>query len=139
MRHRVRGRRLGRSASHRKALRRNLARSLFLTFGNKEHIVTTVDKAKFVQPFAEKLITLAKEKTLHSYRRGLQLLHDESVVKRLFDEIGPRYSDRPGGYTRIIRVQRRRLGDAGQRVIFGFVRDQEAAEEEAAVVAEAEE
>ena len=139
MRHRVRGRRLGRSASHRNALRRNLARSLFLTFGNKEHIVTTVDKAKFVQPFAEKLITLAKEKTLHSYRRGLQLLHDESVVKRLFDEIGPRYSDRPGGYTRIIRVQRRRLGDAGQRVILGFVRDHDAAEEEAAVVAEAEE
>ena len=138
MRHRVRGRRLGRSAAHRHALRRNLARCLFLTFGKKEHIVTTVEKAKFVQPFAEKLITLAKQKTLHNYRRGLQLLHDESAVKLLFDEIGPRYTDRPGGYTRIIRVQRRRLGDAGQRVILGFVRDHEAPEA-AQVVAAADE
>ena len=129
MRHRVHGRKLNRSSSHRRALRRNLTRSLFLTFGSKEHIVTTLEKAKFVKPFAEKLITLAKEKTLHNYRRGLQILGDEGAVKVLFDEIGPRYRDRPGGYTRVVRIQRRRLGDRASQVLFGFVKDQEAVPE----------
>jgi large subunit ribosomal protein L17 len=111
-----------------------MARSLFLSFGAQEHIITTREKAKFVQPFVEKLITLGKVKTLHNYRRGLQVLRDESAVKKLFDEIGPRYRDRAGGYTRVIRVQRRRLGDRASQVLFGFVRDQEAAP--AAVVEE---
>ena len=76
MRHRVRGRKLNRSSSHRLALKRNLSRSLFMSFGEKEHIVTTLEKAKFVKPFAEKLITLAKNKTnrwvpVHGFTAGL--------------------------------------------------------------------
>jgi len=126
MRHRVHGRKLNRNTAHRRALRRNLTRSLFIEFGQKEHIVTTLEKAKFVKPFVEKLITLARTNSLHNYRRGIQILQDETVAKKLFDEIAPRYKDRPGGYTRIIRIQRRRLGDRGRQVLFGFVQDQEA-------------
>jgi large subunit ribosomal protein L17 len=125
MRHRIHGKKLNRSPAHRLALRRNLARSLFLSFGGKEHIITTLDKAKFVQPYVDRLITLAKNKTLPNFRRGIQLLRDESAVKRVFDEIAPRYRDRNGGYTRVIRIQRRRLGDRAVQVLFGFVRDVE--------------
>ncbi|MEM7232932.1 MAG: 50S ribosomal protein L17 [Planctomycetota bacterium] len=127
MRHRKRGRKLNRTASHRRALKRNLTRSLFKEFGEQEYIITTREKAKFVQAFAEKLITLAKEKTLANYRRGLQLLHDEDMVHKLFEEIGPRYKDRPGGYTRLILTGTRRLGDKASQVVFGFVRDADAA------------
>ena len=134
MRHRVRGRKLNRSSSHRRALKRNLTRSLFLSFGDKEHIVTTIEKAKFVKPFVEKLITLAKTKSLHNYRRGIQILQDETAVKKLFDEIAPRYMDRPGGYTRVVRIQRRRLGDRATQALFGFVRDQETRGEAEVVV-----
>jgi large subunit ribosomal protein L17 len=122
MRHRLHGRKLNRSTAHRRALRRNLARSLFLAFGGKEHIITTPQKAKFARPFIEKLITLARDKSLHNYRRGLQLLGDKTLTRKLFDEIGPRYRERPGGYTRIIRTSRRRLGDRAGQVLFGFVR-----------------
>ncbi len=131
MRHRVHGKKLNRSSSHRLALKRNLTRSLFLSFGKQEYIVTTLEKAKFVKPFAERLITLGKEKTLHSYRRGLQILGDEDAVHKLFEEIGPRYRDRPGGYTRVVRIQRRRLGDRATQVLFGFVREDEAETAEA--------
>lgn len=124
MRHRKRGKKLNRSAAHRRALKRNLTRSLFEEFGEREYVVTTREKAKFVQPFAERLITLGKEKTLHNYRRGLQLLRDEDAVHKLFEEIGPRYRERPGGYTRIIRTAHRRLGDKASQVIFGFVREE---------------
>jgi large subunit ribosomal protein L17 len=127
MRHRVHGRKLNRSTAHRRALRRNLARSLFLAFGGREHIITTPEKAKYARPFVEKLITLAKSKTLHNFRRGLSLLGDKAVTKKLFDEIGPRYQDRPGGYTRIIRTSGRRLGDKARQVLFGFVRAETAA------------
>ena len=122
MRHRVHGRKLNRSSAHRLALRRNLARSLFLSFGSREHIITTTEKAKFARPFVEKLITLGKEKTVHNFRRGLELLRDKPATKKLFDEIGPRYRERPGGYTRIIRTSRRRLGDRARLVLFGFVK-----------------
>ena len=135
MRHRVRGSKLNRNTAHRRALKRNLARSLFLTYGVKDHIVTTLEKAKWVQSFCEKLITLSKDKTLHNYRRGLQLLGDEAVVNKLFDEIGPAYRERPGGYTRIVRIEKRRLGDRATQVLFGFVRDVED-EPAAAVVAD---
>ncbi len=127
MRHRVHGRKLNRSTTNRQSLQRNMTRSLFISFGSKEHIITTREKAKFVQPFVEKLITLAKVKTLHNYRLGMQILRDKTLVKKLFDEIGPRYQNRAGGYTRVIRVQRRRLGDRASQVLFGFVRDVEAA------------
>ena len=138
MRHLKSGKKLGRNASHRVALRRNLTRSLFLSFGAREYVVTTREKAKFVQPFAERLITLGREKTLHNYRRGLQLLRDEDAVKKLFDEIGPHYKDRPGGYTRVIRTSQRRLGDRASQVIFGFVRDEAAPAHAQAAETEAE-
>jgi large subunit ribosomal protein L17 len=122
VRHLNKGRKLNRSGAHRVALKRNLTRSLFLSFEGREYVVTTQEKAKFVRPFAEKLITLAKAKTLHNYRRALQLLRNEDAVKQLFDKIAPRYVDRPGGYTRILRTSRRRLGDRASQVLFGFVR-----------------
>jgi len=134
MRHRVSGRKLNRNTAHRRALRRNLARSLFLAFGGREHIITTPEKAKFARPFVEKLITLAREKppepekALHNFRRGLQLLGDKELTRKLFSEIGPRYLDRPGGYTRIIRTSKRRLGDRARQVVFEFVRAEDAAE-----------
>src|SRR5947199_4138885 len=115
MRHLKAGRKLGRNASHRLALFRNLTRALF------EHgrIITTVEKAKEVRPFVEKLITIAKrglanpEKALHARRLCLERLHDKDTIKKLFTDIAPRYGDRPGGYTRVIKRHERRLGDAG--------------------------
>src|SRR5438552_683072 len=109
MRHLKAGRKLNRNQSHRTALYRNLTRALI------EHgrIITTVAKAKAVRPFAEKLITLAKKGTLHARRLAIARLRDKDAVKRLFDEIGPRFADRPGGYTRVIKRHERRLGDAG--------------------------
>ncbi len=109
MRHRKAGRKLGRNASHRLALMRNLARALF----EHERIITTVAKAKEVRPFVEKLITLAKKGTLHARRLALARLPDRDSVSKLFSEYGPRFQDRPGGYTRIIKRHERRLGDAG--------------------------
>ncbi len=124
MRHRIHGKKLNRSSAHRLALRRNLARGLFQVFGKRGYIITTREKAKYVRPFVEKLISLGREKTLHNYRRGLKLLRDENMVHRLFEEIGPAYRDRPGGYTRILRTSKRRLGDGAVEVLFGFVRDE---------------
>jgi len=116
MRHRNAGRTLGRNAPHRRALFRNLTRALF------EHgrIITTVAKAKEVRPFVERLITIAKRgladpaKALHARRLCLERLPDKDAVKRLFTEVAPRYTDRAGGYTRIIKRHERRLGDAGE-------------------------
>src|SRR5260370_37212277 len=102
------GRKLGRNASHRLALMRNLARALF----EHERIITTVEKAKEARPFVEKLITLAKKGTLHARRLALQRLPDREIVDKLFKEYGPRFQDRAGGYTRIIKRHERRLGDA---------------------------
>jgi|SRR6516162_1222943 len=115
MRHQNAGRTLGRNASHRLALFRNLTRALF------EHgrIITTVEKAKEVRPWVEHLITLAKRgladpaKALHARRLCLERLHDKAAIKKLFTEVAPRYADRAGGYTRIIKRHERRLGDAG--------------------------
>ncbi len=121
MRHKIHGRKLNRSPSHRHALQRNMTRSLFEAFGDRGYIVTTLEKAKFVRPFAEKLITLGKEMSLHNYRRGLQTLGDETLVKKLFSEIGPQFRSRPGGYLRILRTGGRRLGDKAKQVLLGFV------------------
>jgi large subunit ribosomal protein L17 len=110
MRHLRAGRKLGRNASHRVALMRNLSRALI----EHERIITTVEKAKAVRPFVEKLITLAKKGTLHARRLALARLPDRDTIAKLFDEIGPRFQDRPGGYTRIIKRHERRLGDAGK-------------------------
>jgi large subunit ribosomal protein L17 len=131
MRHRVAGRRLSRTKEHRLAMRRNLVASLF----QHETISTTMEKAKEVKPFAEKLITLAKKGTLPARRRAISLLgnrdiidyEDDNPVKKgtvigkLFSELGPRYLDRPGGYTRIIRLSLRRLGDNGQLVLLQLI------------------
>lgn len=117
MRHRVKGRKLNRSSAHRKALGRNLFRELV----THHRIITTVEKAKHYRPFIEKLVSLSREKNLHNVRRALAACPDKAVVKKLFDEIGPHFKDRPGGYTRILRLAKNRLGDNGSRAIFEFV------------------
>ncbi len=131
MRHRVAGRHLGRTSEHRLAMRRNMTASLF----EHETISTTPEKAKEVRRFAEKLITLGKKGTLPARRRAIALLNNRAiyededgqmvkkgtVVGKLFSDIAPRYLDRPGGYTRIIRLPKRRLGDAGQLVLLQLV------------------
>lgn len=100
MRHRVTGKKLGRDASHRKALKRNMAISLI------EHgqIETTLPKAKFVKPFAEKLVTRAKKGDLHAIRILKKNLVNEDAVRKLVEVIGPRFADRNGGYTRIVKM-----------------------------------
>ncbi len=100
MRHRVAGRKMNRSGGHRKALRRNLITALF----RHESIRTTEAKAKFIRSEAEKLITLAKRGDLQARRQALARLPNREIVARLFDELGPRYQDRPGGYTRIYKL-----------------------------------
>jgi large subunit ribosomal protein L17 len=110
MRHLKAGRKLGRNASHRLALMRNLTRALI----ENERIITTVEKAKEARRFAEKLITLAKNGSLHARRLALARLPDRDTIEKLFSEIGPRFQDRAGGYTRVIKRHDRRLGDGGQ-------------------------
>ena len=107
MRHRAKGRQLSRTASHRKALLANLATSLF----RHERVVTTEAKAKALRPYAERLITKAKRGDLASRRDVLKDIPDRDVVARLFHEIGPRFEDREGGYTRILKLGPRK-GDA---------------------------
>jgi large subunit ribosomal protein L17 len=121
MRHLKAGRTLNRSASHRQALMRNLARALF----EHDRIITTVAKAKEMRPFVEKLITLAKKNTLHARRLAVARLHDKAIVAKLFTEIAPRYADRPGGYTRIIKRHERRLGDAGHTAFIELLKQGE--------------
>ena len=117
MRHRVAGRKLGRTTSHRIAMTRNMAASLI----EHERIVTTVPKAKTVKPFVEKLVTLAKEPTMHNRRRAFSKLRNKEAVQKLFDVMGPRFKERPGGYCRILRLSKPRLGDNGERAILEFV------------------
>ena len=122
--HRIRGRQLSRDTEHRKSLRRSLVQSLF------EHgkIKTTTAKAKEVKSFAEKLITLAREGSLASRRRVIAYMQDrrlvdeeqeftgQTVVQRLFSDIAPKFADRAGGYTRIIKLLKHRIGDGGDVV-----------------------
>jgi large subunit ribosomal protein L17 len=170
MRHRRKGRTLGRSPSHQRALLKNLASSLFLTERDAElddnkpkvpgRIVTTLEKAKEVRPLVERCITIARralpaqtaaekfastaERNSQAWkdwrksdkyqqwnkaiapvvtarRRALTLLGDKQAVRILFSEIGPRFADRNGGYTRVLRLAKPRLGDAGTRAILEFV------------------
>lgn len=104
MRHRISGRKLGRNASHRKAMFRNMVTSLF----EHERVQTTDAKAKELRRVAEKLITLGKRGDLHARRLALAYVRDKGVVAKLFEQISPRYAQRPGGYTRIIKVGERR-------------------------------
>ena len=114
----TKGRRLGGSSSHQKALLANLATSLF------EHgrIKTTEAKARTLRPYAEKLITHAKKGTLHNRREVLKKIRDKDVVHTLFAEIGPFYADRNGGYTRIIKVEARK-GDNAPMAVIELVRE----------------
>ena len=107
MRHRVAGRKLGRSSAHRKALFRNLVTELL----RHEQIRTTEAKAKAIRPQAEQLITLANRGDLHARRLAARDVQDPEILRKLFDEIAPRYQDRPGGYTRITKLSPRK-GDA---------------------------
>jgi len=140
MRHRIAGRQLGRTGEHRLAVRRNMVASLF----EHETISTTIEKAKEVRAFAEKLITLAKKGTLSARRRAIALLGNrdivieedgkivqkDTIIRKLFSELGPRYLDRPGGYTRIIRLSLRRLGDNGQLVLLQLVAKDEGSQKQ---------
>ncbi len=140
MRHRVAGRKLGRKTNHRKALWRNMAVSLF-THGQ---ITTTLPKAKSVKPFVEKLISAAKQNDLAARRRVIKALGDQimvkhedhesiernrygeitagpKVVKVLFEEIAPKYADRTGGYTRIIKLAKHRIGDGASLCVLQLV------------------
>jgi large subunit ribosomal protein L17 len=117
MRHRVAGKKLGRTTSHRVAMTRNMACSLI----EHERIVTTIQKAKAVKPFVEKLVTLCKDPTQHNRRRAFAKVRNKEAVQKLFDVLGPRFQSRPGGYCRILRLSKPRLGDNGERAILEFV------------------
>ena len=140
MRHRIKGRKLGRTPAHRRATLRNMATALF----THEQITTTVPKAKALQPFVEHLIHIAKAGTLHARRQVIQKIGDPiaihhgdddevtrnrfgevtsgpRVVKKLVEEIAPRYSDRDGGYTRIIKLARYRIGDGSDLCVIQLV------------------
>jgi large subunit ribosomal protein L17 len=111
MRHKVAGRKLGRSSAHRKALYRNLVTDLL----NHEKITTTEAKAKEVRGLAERMITLGKAGGLNSRRQALAFILDERIADKVFAELAPRYAERPGGYTRIIKLGPR-LGDGAPMV-----------------------
>lgn len=148
MRHAVAGYKLNRDSEHRRAMFRNLAAGLF----QHGQITTTLPKAKAVQPFVERLITLAKKGDLNSRRRALSMLPDRFLVEtvdgyddgpdvqrnskgevtkaprlihKLFSEIGPKFADRPGGYTRIIKLAKYRIGDAGDLVVLQLVGEED--------------
>ncbi len=116
MRHRKSARKLGRTGAHREAMFRNMVTSLF----EHERIVTTTPKAKEVRKIADKMITLAKKGDLHSRRQALSFIRSKDIVAKLFDEIQEQYSDRQGGYTRIIQTGVR-PGDAAPMAILELV------------------
>jgi large subunit ribosomal protein L17 len=116
MRHRVAGKKLGRTTSHRMMMFRNMVTSLL----DKERIQTTLDRAKAIRPLTEKMITLGKRETLHARRQALAFVKDPAVVSKLFDTLAPRFSQRPGGYTRIIRLGFRD-GDGAQMAIIELI------------------
>lgn len=117
MRHRVKGRTLGRSHSHRAAMLRNIIISLV----EHELITTTVERAKETRPLAEKIISLGKKGDLHARRQAIALLQNKAAVKKIFDDIALRNANRPGGYTRILRLNKNRLGDNASQAIFELV------------------
>ncbi|MDZ7727739.1 MAG: 50S ribosomal protein L17 [Dehalococcoidia bacterium] len=116
MRHRVSGRHLGRDTAHRRSLYRNLITDLF----RYERITTTEAKAKEIRPMAEKIVTLGRKGGLHNRRQALRFIFDEKAVKKLFDEIGPRMRQRPGGYLRVTSLEPRK-GDGAKMAAIEFV------------------
>jgi large subunit ribosomal protein L17 len=122
MRHQKAGRKFKRSPSHRRMLLRNLATALL----EHEKITTTLAKAKELQPYTEKLITLAKGGwNLDHFRRSLSVLTNKEVAYRLFHEIGPRFKDRSGGYTRIYKLAKVRQGDASAMAVIALLGEKE--------------
>jgi len=135
MRHRNRGRKLGMNVAHRNSMIKNMVKSLI----DNERVITTVPKAKTVKPLAEKIINLAKENSLTNIRRVEKLIGNknlqvefldengqpqsgvQNVIQKLFKDVGPRNKDRNGGYCRIVRLAKRRLGDGGERCILELV------------------
>jgi len=137
MRHKNLGRKLGIRADHRKAQRMNMLTALIL----HGRVVTTLAKAKEYRRHADKIVTLAKVRTLHRMRQAAaRLNNDRTIVKRLFDVVGPMFSERPGGYTRVLRLAKPRVGDAAPRAILEWVGESERrakeAEEQKALAAE---
>jgi len=137
MRHKNLGRKLGIRGDHRKAQRMNMLTALIL----EGRVVTTLAKAKEYCCHADKIITLAKVKTLHRIRQAAsQLNNDRTLVKRLFDEVAPRFADRAGGYSRVLHLAKPRVGDSAPRAILEWVGESERrvklAEEQAALAAE---
>ena len=116
MRHRVHGRKLGRTSPHRRALLRNLCTSLL----EHERVKTTVQKAKEVRPLADRMITLGKRETLHARRLAAKFLLKSAVVNKLFDTLAARFSDRSGGYTRILKLGPR-IGDGAELAIIELI------------------
>lgn len=120
MAHRIDGRKLGRPTDHRLALFRNLVTDLL----KHEKIITTEAKAKEVKGLAEKIITLGKRGDLHSRRQAMRFVYDKKVVDKVFAELGPRYADRPGGYSRLIKIGPR-LGDGARMAQLQLVEEEE--------------
>lgn len=116
MRHGVSGRKLRRPTAHRLALLRNLVTS----FLEKERVRTTTAKAKEARPIAEKMITLAKKGTLHARRQAAAFIRKESVITKLFNDLGPRFGQRPGGYSRIVKLGPR-SGDGADMVLLELI------------------
>lgn len=116
MRHRKAGRKLGRTASHRKATLMNLSSALF----ERKHITTTEAKAKETRRFAERLITLAKNDTVHARRIAIKFLRHRDIVHTLFHDVAPQYKERPGGYTRVIKLGQRN-GDGAHMAVLELV------------------
>ncbi|HYX24225.1 MAG TPA: 50S ribosomal protein L17 [Thermoanaerobaculia bacterium] len=124
MRHAVKGRKLGRTSSHREALFRNQLQSLV----EKEKIVTTLPKAKELRPIAERVITRGKHGTIHDRRWVLRWVLKRDLVKKVFDEIAPRFTERPGGYLRIVKLGPRQ-GDGAEMAVLELVEREAAAAE----------
>lgn len=122
MRHGLSGRKLNRTSSHRRALFANMANALI----KHEQIKTTLPKAKDLRPYVEKLITLGKRGDLHARRQALSALQDPAMVTKLFDVLAPRYKDRKGGYSRVLKAGHR-YGDAAPVAVIELVdRDEDA-------------
>ena len=122
MKHRIKGKKLNRTSSHRKALFKNMAQAII----KHEQIITTLPKAKTMKPIVDKLITLGKKGSLHARRQAFSKLRDESMVAKLFGTLAPRYADRNGGYTRVLKAGYR-YGDAAAMAVIELVdRDEDA-------------
>ncbi len=116
MKHRIKGKKLNRSSSHRKALFKNMAQAII----KHEQIITTLPKAKTMKPIIDKLITLGKKGSLHARRQAFSLLRDNNIVSKLFGDLATRYADRQGGYSRVLKAGFR-YGDAAAMAVLELV------------------